>query len=52
MRGVRKDLRRLRQIVRYANALQVSEPNRRKLNALNDDLDRKIEYCRKWEELD
>jgi tetratricopeptide (TPR) repeat protein len=52
IRGVRKDLRRLRQIIRYAAALQVSEPNRRRLNAMNADLDRKIDYCRKWEEMD
>jgi tetratricopeptide (TPR) repeat protein len=52
LRGIKKDLRRLRQIDRYAAALQVSDATRRKLDKLNDDLERKIDYCRRWEDLD
>jgi tetratricopeptide (TPR) repeat protein len=52
LRGVKKDLRRLRQIVRYGAALQVSDGNRRRLDKLNEELERKIDYCRRWEEVD
>jgi tetratricopeptide (TPR) repeat protein len=52
LRGVKKDLRRLRQIVRYGAALQVNDPNRRKLDKMTEDLERKIDYCRRWEDID
>jgi hypothetical protein len=52
LRGVKKDLRRLRQIAKYAAALQVSDSNRRRLDKLNEELERKIDYCRRWEEVD
>jgi tetratricopeptide (TPR) repeat protein len=52
LRSVKRDLRRLRQVVRYCAALQVVDATRRKLDTLTEDLDRKIEYCRRWEEED
>src|SRR5262245_41440184 len=52
LRAVKKDLRRLRQILRYCASLQVSESNRRKLDTLSEDIERKIDYCRRWEEID
>jgi Flp pilus assembly protein TadD len=52
LRAVKKDLRRLRQILRYCASLRVNDPTRRKLDSLCEDLDRKIDYCRRWEEID
>jgi len=52
LRSVKRDLRRLRQVVRYCAQLQVVEATRRRLDTLTDELDRKIEYCRRWEEDD
>jgi Flp pilus assembly protein TadD len=52
LRSVKRDLRRLRQITRYCVSLSVSEATRRRLDALTDELERKIDYCRRWEEED
>jgi tetratricopeptide (TPR) repeat protein len=50
LRGVKRDLRRLRQVVRYCASLPIAESHRRRLDTLTDDLERKIDYCRRWEE--
>ena len=50
LRAVKRDLRRLRQIVRYSASLPIGESHRRRLDTLADDLEKKIEYCRRWEE--
>lgn len=52
LRGVKRDMRRLRQITRYCASLQVNESQRRRLESMTDDLERKIDYCRRWEEID
>ena len=50
LRGVKRDLRRLRQVTRYCASLPIAEPQRRRLDTLTEELERKIEYCRRWEE--
>jgi Flp pilus assembly protein TadD len=52
LRSVKRDLRRLRQVTRYGASLQVSEATRRKLDGLTSELERKIDYCRRWEDED
>lgn len=52
LRVVKRHLRRLRQITRYCAALPIAEAHRRRLDELTDDLERKIDYCRRWEEED
>src|SRR5262249_10784790 len=52
LRVVKRHLRRLRQIVRYCASLAVGESHRRRLDEMTDDLERKIDYCRRWEEDD
>ena len=50
LRGVKRDLKRLRQIARYGASLPIGEPHRRRLDELSDELERKIDYCRRWED--
>ncbi|HEV3144053.1 MAG TPA: tetratricopeptide repeat protein [Gemmataceae bacterium] len=52
LRSVKRDLRRLRQVTRYCGSLQVTEATRRKLEGLTGELERKIDYCRRWEDED
>ena len=41
---------RLRQVTRYCASLPITEGYRRRLDTLTDELERKIDYCRRWEE--
>ena len=50
LRGVKRDLKRLRQIARYCASLPIAEAHRRRLDELTDELERKIDYCRRWED--
>jgi len=50
LRGVKRDLKRLRQITRYCASLPVGEQHRRRLDDLTTELERKIDYCRRWED--
>jgi tetratricopeptide (TPR) repeat protein len=50
LRGVKRDLKRLRQITRYCASLPVAESHRRRLDDLTEELERKIDYCRRWED--
>ncbi|MFL5341273.1 MAG: tetratricopeptide repeat protein [Gemmataceae bacterium] len=50
LRAVKRDLRRLRQVTRYCASLPVGDAHRRRLDTLTEELERKIEYCRRWEE--
>jgi tetratricopeptide (TPR) repeat protein len=52
LRSVKRDLRRLRQITRYCASLSVSDATRRRLEGLTEELERKIDYCRRWEDED
>jgi tetratricopeptide (TPR) repeat protein len=52
LRAIKRHLRRLRQIVRYCASLPIAEAQRRCLDEMNEDLERKIEYCRRWEDED
>jgi len=52
LRSVKRDLRRLRQVTRYCASLQVADATRRKLDGLTGELERKIDYCRRWEDED
>ena len=52
LRSVKRDLRRLRQVSRYCASLQVADATRRKLDGLTSELERKIDYCRRWEDED